>query len=208
MSSSISTLLTRNLHDVFGENDPARRRGFRSILRAGTVSPPPLARLAQDEELDRAGDNLSVVHLKRLAFFDAPFGQAPAHADRDRLSGPRPLARRVVLELEPRHHLPVGGARGATTRSVGLLIDTVDRLTSRQRKRIPNRRGHNTRPSSACRRWLALARYTSTCDFTTDTPRVRCQDQRAGGDHCSGAACAGRPAVGADALHNNAFEKK
>jgi hypothetical protein len=26
MSCSISTLLTRNLHDVFGENDPARRR--------------------------------------------------------------------------------------------------------------------------------------------------------------------------------------
>ena len=26
MSFSISTLLTRNLHDVFGENDPTRRR--------------------------------------------------------------------------------------------------------------------------------------------------------------------------------------
>ncbi len=26
MSYSISTLLTRNLYDVFGENDPARRR--------------------------------------------------------------------------------------------------------------------------------------------------------------------------------------
>jgi len=26
MSYSISTLLTRNLHDVFGEHDPARRR--------------------------------------------------------------------------------------------------------------------------------------------------------------------------------------
>src|SRR4029077_19257918 len=26
MSFSVSTLLTRNLHDVFGENDPARRR--------------------------------------------------------------------------------------------------------------------------------------------------------------------------------------
>jgi len=26
MPHSISTLLTRNLHDVFGENDPARRR--------------------------------------------------------------------------------------------------------------------------------------------------------------------------------------
>jgi hypothetical protein len=26
MSNSISSLLTRNLHDVFGENDPVRRR--------------------------------------------------------------------------------------------------------------------------------------------------------------------------------------
>jgi len=26
MSYSVPTLLTRNLHDVFGENDPARRR--------------------------------------------------------------------------------------------------------------------------------------------------------------------------------------
>ena len=26
MSHSISTLLTRNLHEVFGEDDPARRR--------------------------------------------------------------------------------------------------------------------------------------------------------------------------------------
>src|ERR1700730_5447569 len=26
MSNSMSTLLTRNLHDVFGENDPVRRR--------------------------------------------------------------------------------------------------------------------------------------------------------------------------------------
>jgi hypothetical protein len=26
MSHSIATLLSRNLHDVFGENDPARRR--------------------------------------------------------------------------------------------------------------------------------------------------------------------------------------
>jgi hypothetical protein len=41
-------------------------------LERGTVSPPSLARLAQGEELDRAGDNLFVVHLKRLAFFFAP----------------------------------------------------------------------------------------------------------------------------------------
>jgi len=28
MSYSISTLLPRNLHDVFGENDPVRRRAW------------------------------------------------------------------------------------------------------------------------------------------------------------------------------------
>jgi hypothetical protein len=33
MSYSISTLLTRNLHDVFGENDPARRRATASRRR-------------------------------------------------------------------------------------------------------------------------------------------------------------------------------
>jgi hypothetical protein len=33
---------------------------------------PAAVRLTQDEELDRIGDNLFVVHLKRLAFFFAP----------------------------------------------------------------------------------------------------------------------------------------
>jgi hypothetical protein len=31
MSYSISTLLTRNLHEVFGENDPARRRAVETV---------------------------------------------------------------------------------------------------------------------------------------------------------------------------------
>ena len=38
---SISTLLTRNLHDVFGENDPARRRAaiqlFGDAVRSGGI---------------------------------------------------------------------------------------------------------------------------------------------------------------------------
>jgi len=33
MSLSVSTLLTRNLHDVFGENDPACRRAGRRAQR-------------------------------------------------------------------------------------------------------------------------------------------------------------------------------
>ena len=32
MPESIATLLTRNLHDVFGENDPARRRAALAAL--------------------------------------------------------------------------------------------------------------------------------------------------------------------------------
>ncbi len=36
MSHSISTLLTRNLHDVFGEGDPARRRD--SLARHSFIS--------------------------------------------------------------------------------------------------------------------------------------------------------------------------
>ena len=36
MSYSISTLLTRNLQDIFGENDPARRR---AAIDAGKVLP-------------------------------------------------------------------------------------------------------------------------------------------------------------------------
>jgi hypothetical protein len=36
MSNSISTLLTRNLQEVFGENDPARRRA--AVHRIGCVT--------------------------------------------------------------------------------------------------------------------------------------------------------------------------
>ena len=42
MSYSISTLLTRNLHDVFGENDPARRRAaIDEIFTEDCVSSTP-----------------------------------------------------------------------------------------------------------------------------------------------------------------------
>src|SRR5437899_4875310 len=42
MSYSISTLLTRNLHDVFGENDPVRRRAaVNEIFTEDCVSTSP-----------------------------------------------------------------------------------------------------------------------------------------------------------------------
>ena len=46
MSDSISTLLTRNLHDVFGENDPARRRAaVDEVFTEDACSTSPAARL-------------------------------------------------------------------------------------------------------------------------------------------------------------------
>jgi hypothetical protein len=45
MSYSISTLLIRNLHDVFGENDPARRRAaINEIFTEDSVFYEPKAR--------------------------------------------------------------------------------------------------------------------------------------------------------------------
>ena len=42
-SYSISTLLTRNLHDVFGENDPTRRRAAIEIFTEDSVFYEPKA---------------------------------------------------------------------------------------------------------------------------------------------------------------------
>jgi len=55
MSYSISTLLTRNLHDVFGENDPARRRAaIDEIFTEDCVFyEPPKGAYRGRDEIDR-----------------------------------------------------------------------------------------------------------------------------------------------------------
>ena len=100
MSYSISTLLTRNLHDVFGENDPARRRAaidetltedcvfyeFRGVHRgrdeidriAGAIKAAhPDFRyqpIAGPEELGNGG---------RIQWVSGRHGEAPAYAGTD-----------------------------------------------------------------------------------------------------------------------------
>ena len=101
MSFSISTLLTRNLHDVFGENDPERRRAaineiytedcvfydpnggvyrgrdeidrIAGVIRA-TQSDFRYRRLAEPEELGKAG---------RVKWVEGRHGEAPAVAGTD-----------------------------------------------------------------------------------------------------------------------------
>ena len=101
MSHSISTLLTRNLHDVFGENDPVRRRAAigeifaedcvfydpsKGVYRgrdeidriAGTIrATPPAFRyqpIAKPEESGNGG---------RVQWVSGRPGEAPAYAGTD-----------------------------------------------------------------------------------------------------------------------------
>src|SRR5260370_12226312 len=64
MSFNISTLLTRNLNDVFGENDPARRRAaIDEIFTEDCVFDEPSGRvyLGRDE-IDRVAGTIRATH--------------------------------------------------------------------------------------------------------------------------------------------------
>ena len=62
MFHSISTLLTRNLHDVFGENDPSRRRAaVDEIFTEDCVFIDHSGKCHGRDELDRA---IAVLHQR------------------------------------------------------------------------------------------------------------------------------------------------
>ena len=64
MSYSISTLLTRNLHDVFGENDPARRRAaIDEVFTEDCVFYDPSGGVYRGrEEIDRVAGAIRATH--------------------------------------------------------------------------------------------------------------------------------------------------
>src|SRR5260370_27274346 len=63
MYSSISTLLMRNLHDVFGENDPARRRAaIDEILTEDCVFYEPRGVYRGRDEIDRVAGAIKATH--------------------------------------------------------------------------------------------------------------------------------------------------
>jgi hypothetical protein len=64
MSYSISTLLTRNLHDVFGENDPARRRAaIDAIVTEDCVFYDPKGGVYRGrDEIDRIAGAVKATH--------------------------------------------------------------------------------------------------------------------------------------------------
>jgi hypothetical protein len=101
MSYTISTLLTRNLHDVFGENDPARRRAaIDEIFTEDCVFyDPPRGVYRGRDEIDRVAGAIKATHPDfryqpitgpeelgnggRIQWVSGRPGEAPAYAGTD-----------------------------------------------------------------------------------------------------------------------------
>ena len=100
MSHSIWTLLIRNLHDVFGENDPARRRGaIDEMFTEDCVFYEPNGAHHGRDEIDRVAGAIKATHPDfrdqplagpkelgnggRIQWVSGRPGQAPAYAGTD-----------------------------------------------------------------------------------------------------------------------------
>ena len=101
MSYSISTLLIRNLHDVFGENDPACRRAAIDELWAedGVFYDPSKGAIRGRDEIDRIAGAIRATHPDfryqpiaepeelgnggRVQWVSGRPGEAPAYAGTD-----------------------------------------------------------------------------------------------------------------------------
>ena len=101
MSYSISTLLTRNLQEVFGENDPARRRAAVQELYTedGVFYDPSKGVYRGHDEIDRIAGEIRATHLDfryqptaepeetgnggRVPWVAGRPGEAPAYAGTD-----------------------------------------------------------------------------------------------------------------------------
>ena len=101
MSYSISTLLTRNLQDVFGENDPARRRAAIDEIwtEHGVFYDPKTGVHRGRDEIDRVAGAIRATHpdfqyqpiaepeelgdAGRVKWVAGRPGQAPAYAGTD-----------------------------------------------------------------------------------------------------------------------------
>ena len=101
MSYSIATLLTRNLHDVFGENDPARRRAaIDELFTEECVFYDPTGGVSRGRDaIDRVAATIRATHpdfhyqplaepeevgnAGRIQWVEGRPGEAPANAGTD-----------------------------------------------------------------------------------------------------------------------------
>jgi SnoaL-like domain len=100
VSNSISTLLTRNLHEVFGENNPARRRAaIDEIFTEDCVFYEPRGAYHGRDEIERVAGAIKAMHPDfryqpiappeelgnggRVRWVSGRPGEAPAYAGTD-----------------------------------------------------------------------------------------------------------------------------
>jgi hypothetical protein len=100
MSGSVSTLMMRNLRDVFGENEPARRRAvIDEIFTEDCVFHEPNGVYHGHEEIDRVAGKIKATHpdfryqliakpeelgeARRVRWVSGRPGEAPAYAGTD-----------------------------------------------------------------------------------------------------------------------------
>ena len=101
MSYSISTLLIRNLHDIFGENDPARRRAAidEIWIEDGVFYDPSKGVYRGRDEIDRIAGAIKATHPEfqyqptsepvesgnggLVRWVSGHLGEAPAYAGTD-----------------------------------------------------------------------------------------------------------------------------
>src|SRR3954452_19481007 len=132
MFYSISTLLTRNLHDVFGENDPARRRtAIDEIFTEDCVFYDPKGGVYRGrDEIDRIAGSVKAAHPDfryraiaepeelgnggRIQWVSGRPGDAPAYAGTDFIIARDGRIAAVYLFFDK---LPCAGLRRAAIRT-------------------------------------------------------------------------------------------
>jgi hypothetical protein len=102
MSNSVSILLTRNLHDVFGENDPARRRAAIDELYTedGVFYDPNRGVYRGRDEIDRIVGAIRATHPDFISQLPSPRNWAMAGAS----NGYRPPWGGASLRRDRFHH--------------------------------------------------------------------------------------------------------
>jgi hypothetical protein len=90
MSYSISTLLTRNLHDVFGESDAARRRAaIDEIFTEDCVFYEPRGVYRGRDEIDRVAGAIKATHPDSISAKSRARGIGQWRADPMGIGPPR-----------------------------------------------------------------------------------------------------------------------
>jgi hypothetical protein len=160
MSYSISTLLTRNLHDVFGENDPLRRRAaIDEIFTEDCVFYDPNKNIYRGrDEIDRIAGAIKATHPD-FRFSQLPSPRRWAMADESDGYQVAPGRRRSTLGQISSLRGTAGSPRCISFSTSYPKLDVADLHAARKDVR-ENRRLEST---------ILFVRYRASCSLSSRT---------------------------------------